>query len=32
VADAAWNPEGLVNGFWHGKAGIAQQLPAGSPA
>ena len=24
-ADPAWNAEGLVNGFWHGKAGIAQQ-------
>jgi collagenase-like PrtC family protease len=23
--DPAWNPEGLVNGFWHGKAGIVQQ-------
>ena len=25
ASDPAWNPEGLVNGFWHGKAGIAQQ-------
>lgn len=25
VADfARWNPEGLVNGYWHGKAGIEQ--------
>ncbi|HET6718009.1 MAG TPA: U32 family peptidase, partial [Rhodocyclaceae bacterium] len=25
VADPAWSPDGLVNGFWHGKAGIAQE-------
>ena len=25
AANPAWNPEGLVNGFWHGKAGIAQE-------
>ena len=25
LADPAWNAEGLVNGFWHGKAGIAQE-------
>jgi collagenase-like PrtC family protease len=25
AADGAWNPEGLVNGFWHGKAGIARE-------
>ena len=24
-ADPAWNTEGLVNGFWHGKAGIEQE-------
>jgi collagenase-like PrtC family protease len=24
-SDAAWNAEGLVNGFWHGKAGIARE-------
>lgn len=24
AANSAWNAEGLVNGFWHGKAGIAQ--------
>ena len=24
-ADPVWNPEGLVNGFWHGKAGIVQE-------
>jgi collagenase-like PrtC family protease len=24
-ADPAWNAEGLVNGFWHGKAGIARE-------
>ena len=25
-ADPAWNAEGLVNGFWHGKAGIAREM------
>ena len=25
AANPAWNVEGLVNGFWHGKAGIAQE-------
>jgi len=24
-ASEAWNAEGLVNGFWHGKAGIARE-------
>jgi collagenase-like PrtC family protease len=24
-SEAAWNAEGLVNGFWHGKAGIARE-------
>jgi O2-independent ubiquinone biosynthesis protein UbiV len=32
AADPAWNPEGLVNGFWHGKAGIEQMDPACAPA
>ena len=25
AADAAWNPEGLVDGYWFGDAGIAQR-------
>jgi collagenase-like PrtC family protease len=25
TADPAWNSEGLVNGFWHGRAGIAHE-------
>ena len=25
IAALAWNADGLVNGFWHGKAGIAQE-------
>lgn len=28
VADPAWSLDGLVNGFWHGKAGIAQEKVA----
>jgi O2-independent ubiquinone biosynthesis protein UbiV len=30
MADPTWNAEGLVNGFWHGRAGIAREpaIPA----
>lgn len=32
AADSRWNPCGLVDGYWHGQAGIVRQQTSGDPA